>query len=235
MWARSVRRVYHACRAGYRADRTVSPAGRVQCLVSRCGGAAELRAQVGFGSLHALPGCDTAEVTGRSSQTPDTGSSTDMLTPAPSQAEAESQDTVKDGEFHGFNLDVLVSLLRQENGRDVCVIQVPPEVKYVEYFVIVSGFSTRHIQAMAQYTLKTFKSLKKVKKTSQIIIEGKDTEDWMCIDFGNIVVHFMLPETRELYELEKLWTLRSHDDQLCQIAPEILPADFTFGLESQNE
>ena len=41
----------------------------------------------------------------------------------------------------------------------------------------------------------------------------------------------MLPETRETYELEKLWTLRSYDDQLAQIAPETLPEDFILGIE----
>lgn len=45
---------------------------------------------------------------------------------------------------------------------------------------------------------------------------------------GNMVVHLMLPETRELYELEKLWTLRGYDEQLMKIPPEMLPEDFIF-------
>ncbi|XP_069814887.1 mitochondrial assembly of ribosomal large subunit protein 1 [Dendropsophus ebraccatus] len=133
-----------------------------------------------------------------------------------------------------FNINVLVNLLRQENGKDLCVIRVPPEMKYVEYFVIVGGTSTRHIQAMAQYTLKVYKFLKG-KSDPHVCLEGKDTDDWMCIDFGNIVVHFMLPETRETYELEKLWTLRSYDDQLSEVAEEVLPLDFTFGLQQHKE
>ncbi|KAK1334839.1 hypothetical protein QTO34_004409 [Cnephaeus nilssonii] len=129
-----------------------------------------------------------------------------------------------------FDIDMLVSLLRQENARDICVIQVPPELKYTDYFVIGSGTSTRHLHAMAYYIVKMYKFLKS-KNEPHVKIEGKDTDDWLCVDFGSMVIHLMLPETREMYELEKLWTLRSYDDQLAQIAPETLPEDFILGIE----
>ncbi|XP_028381633.1 mitochondrial assembly of ribosomal large subunit protein 1 [Phyllostomus discolor] len=132
-----------------------------------------------------------------------------------------------------FDIDMLVSLLRQENARDICVIKIPPEMKYADYFVIASGTSTRHLHAMVHYIVKTYKFLK-CKSEPHVKIEGKDTEDWMCVDFGSMVIHLMLPETREKYELEKLWTLRSYDDQLAQIAPETLPEDFVLGLEDDT-
>lgn len=43
-----------------------------------------------------------------------------------------------------FDTDMLISLLRQENARDSCVIKVPPETKYTDYFVTRSGISTCH-------------------------------------------------------------------------------------------
>lgn len=55
----------------------------------------------------------------------------------------------------------------------------------------------------------------------------------MCLT-GSMVIHLMLPETRGTYELEKLWTLHSYDDQLAQIAPETLPEDFILGLEDDT-
>lgn len=53
-----------------------------------------------------------------------------------------------------FSLDVLVSLLRQENAVDICVIRVPEQIKYTDYFIVVSGVSTRHLRAMALYAIK---------------------------------------------------------------------------------
>ena len=57
-----------------------------------------------------------------------------------------------------FNIDVLVALLRQENAQDICVIRVPSELMYTEYFVVVSGSSTRHLRAMAFYAVKVVRS-----------------------------------------------------------------------------
>ena len=47
------------------------------------------------------------------------------------------------------NVEQLVEFLKAEDARDVCVIRVPPEREYVEYFVVCSGVGTRHIRSMA--------------------------------------------------------------------------------------
>lgn len=153
------------------------------------------------------------------------------------EVEARPLKSIEEGAstipLHAFNIDLVVALLRQENAKDICVIKVPAEMKYADYFVIVSGTSPRHLQAMAHYTLKMYKYLKNSEEP-HVQIEGKES-DWMCIDFGNIVVHFMLPETREVYELEKLWTLGSYDDQLAKIMPESLPTDFIYELQTEQK
>lgn len=58
-----------------------------------------------------------------------------------------------------FNIDVLVALLRQENANEICVIKLPTEIKYADYFIVVSGTSARHLQAMAQYAVKVVSGL----------------------------------------------------------------------------
>lgn len=125
---------------------------------------------------------------------------------------------------------MLVSLLRQENAMDICVIKVPEQFNYADYFIVVSGMSVRHLRAMAFYSIKVYKHLKKANEP-HVNLEGKDAEDWMCVDFGNMIVHFMLPETREAYDLEKLWTLRSYDEQLRSMPAETLPEDFIYDAD----
>lgn len=79
-----------------------------------------------------------------------------------------------------FDIDMLVSLLRQENARDICVIKVPPEMKYTDYFVVGSGTSSRHLHAMAYYIVK---------------MVGCCLLFWFCFDLENIVSTLGLDNT----------------------------------------
>ncbi|XP_065126662.1 mitochondrial assembly of ribosomal large subunit protein 1 [Paramisgurnus dabryanus] len=132
-----------------------------------------------------------------------------------------------------FDISLVVSVLRQENATDICVIKVSQELKYTDYIITVTGASPRHLTAMAEFLLKVFKFLRR-DCNAHVRLEGRDCDDWKCIDFGSLVIHLMLQETRETYELEKLWTLRSYDEQLMRIPPEKLPTDFIYEDTNQT-
>ncbi|XP_071943138.1 mitochondrial assembly of ribosomal large subunit protein 1-like isoform X2 [Antedon mediterranea] len=127
---------------------------------------------------------------------------------------SELSDLILDKDYV-FNIGEMVEMLEEENARDVCVIQLPKKIRYADYMVLSTGRSTRHLKAMAEHFNKRYKEMKS-ENHPFLTIEGKNTDDWMCIDFGNIVLHFMLEETREIYELEKLWTLGPEFDDQSQ-------------------
>ena len=70
-----------------------------------------------------------------------------------------------------------------------------------EYFVIVTGTSDRHVQAVAENIMEAFKSIG-VKTLGE---EGFREGRWILLDYGEIVVHVFLEPVREYYDIERLW------------------------------
>lgn len=105
-----------------------------------------------------------------------------------------------------FEIEDLVDVLRKEGARDLCVIKMPADLKYVDYFCLVDGFSYRHMVGMANFVRKCYKmkrnSGEKIPK-----IEGETSKDWIAMDMGNIALHIFTKQSRKYYDLESLWCL----------------------------
>ena len=72
-----------------------------------------------------------------------------------------------------------------------------------DYIIVASGTSRQHVKSLASHLIQ------QAKKSDICIlgVEGEDTAEWVLIDLGDAVIHIMLPETREYYALEKLWSV----------------------------
>jgi ribosome-associated protein len=88
-------------------------------------------------------------------------------------------------------------------GRDMTLIDVREKTSVTDYMVIVSGTSTRHVKSMADEVMVTAKKLGMM----PLGMEGENEAEWVLVDLADIIVHVMLPKTRELYQLEKLWQI----------------------------
>ena len=77
----------------------------------------------------------------------------------------------------------------------------------MDHMVIASGSSSRHVKSLA-----TNVSVEAKKRgVHPIGIEGADTGELVLVDFGDVVVHVMLPATRDFYDLERLWQSPADD------------------------
>lgn len=93
--------------------------------------------------------------------------------------------------------------LDQSKAIDIVSIDLHNKSSIADYMIIASGTSSRHIKALSE-KLKEFlhkNGLKRIK------VEGLTLCDWVLIDAGDVIIHLFRPETREFYNLEKMWSI----------------------------
>ena len=92
--------------------------------------------------------------------------------------------------------------------RDIQEIDVRGKSSVTDLMVIASGTSSRHVKSIADEVVKKAKHA----GLPPIGVEGQREGEWVLVDLGDIIVHVMLPRTREFYGLERLWTVG--DDEI---------------------
>ena len=73
---------------------------------------------------------------------------------------------------------------------------------FTEFFIIASGANQRQVQAIAD---EINEQLKKQLQTRPVRIEGYNSAEWLLLDYGDFVVHIFNKESREFYDLARLW------------------------------
>jgi len=71
-----------------------------------------------------------------------------------------------------------------------------------DYHVICTGSSNIHLKSISS---KIQKDLSKELKEKPLGVEGEDLAQWILLDFINIVVHIFQKQTREYFDIERLW------------------------------
>lgn len=105
-------------------------------------------------------------------------------------------------------LELVEKSLDDDQADDVAVIDLTGKTAIADFMVIASGRNPRHITAMAEHLKE------KIKATGAPSppIEGLPAADWVLVDGGDIIVHLFRPETRKIYNLEKMWGWTSAHD-----------------------
>ncbi|MCP4387750.1 MAG: ribosome silencing factor [Gammaproteobacteria bacterium] len=84
---------------------------------------------------------------------------------------------------------------------NIVLLDVSEIASFTDYMIFASGNSTRHVRAIADAVVEAAKAAGE----PALGVEGEDIGEWILVDLGDAIVHVMLPDVRQYYELEKLW------------------------------
>jgi len=98
---------------------------------------------------------------------------------------------------------IVIEALDDMKALEVKVLDVRGLTDVADTMVIASGTSDRHVRSVAKNVVEKTKAA----GFRPHGVEGQQDSDWVLIDLHDMIVHVMLPRTREFYGLEKLWDL----------------------------
>ncbi|MCB9732896.1 MAG: ribosome silencing factor [Deltaproteobacteria bacterium] len=95
----------------------------------------------------------------------------------------------------------IARLAAQAKATEISVLRVFELVQYTDWFVIVTGRSDRHVRAIREHIQDALRE----SGTRPLSVEGTDHNQWVLVDYGDVVVHIFYEPVRAFYELERLW------------------------------
>ncbi len=99
--------------------------------------------------------------------------------------------------------EIVTQVLDEYQADDIICLDVRGTCNFTDDLVIASAGSIRHLATLGEAVVMAVKRTKSVCR-----IQGLKQPEcgWVLIDLGDLIVHLMLPEQREFYQLEALWS-----------------------------
>ena len=99
---------------------------------------------------------------------------------------------------------LIIEALENLKGQKIVELDVSSLTDVMDHLIIANGTSSRHVKSLANNVIEELKE----KGHRPMGVEGYEEAEWVLVDYGDTVVHVMQKETREFYELEKLWSIK---------------------------
>lgn len=107
----------------------------------------------------------------------------------------------------------IIKAIQDKKGEEIVSLdlrKIPEAV--ADFFIVCEANNQPQVRAIADNIIDEVKSKC---DDSPFHHEGKQTLQWVLIDYVNIVIHIMLPDSRKFYKLEEMWSdaaLQEHND-----------------------
>ena len=98
-------------------------------------------------------------------------------------------------------IETAVNALNDKKAKEISAIEVGELTLIAEYFIIATATSSTHVRALADIVEEKLSEA----GIEPDHIEGKAT-GWILLDYSGVVIHIFTKDTREFYNLDKLWS-----------------------------
>ena len=95
----------------------------------------------------------------------------------------------------------IAKLILEKKALDIKIIDVQKITTLTDFFIICTSESGPQTQAIANHISKQMK----IEGIKAWHIEGYENLDWVLLDYVNIVIHIFSKESRDYYDIERLW------------------------------
>ncbi|NBD34162.1 MAG: ribosome silencing factor [Cyanobacteria bacterium] len=85
---------------------------------------------------------------------------------------------------------------------DIVLLEVVDVSYLADYFVIGTGYSRTQVKAISDAIQDT---VEQQFNYAPVRTEGQKERNWILLDYGDVIVHILLPEEREFYGIEAFW------------------------------
>jgi len=96
---------------------------------------------------------------------------------------------------------VMYDAIDDKLGQDIAILNIGKVSSLCDYFVITSASSSRQVKAIADSVEDAMTELGIEPRGK----EGREMQNWILLDYGDVMVHVFDEENRGFYNLEKLW------------------------------
>ncbi len=92
-------------------------------------------------------------------------------------------------------------LLDDKKAEDIICFYINEKSTIADYMIIATGNVDTHVKALSEYVMVELKK----ENIHPVYHEGTGNGVWVCVDYGDIIVHVMRKNEREFYNLESIW------------------------------
>lgn len=95
----------------------------------------------------------------------------------------------------------IAAVASDAKAEEIVILDLRDLSNITDYFVILTGTSQTHLRSVGDKIEKDLKSI----GLKPVQIDGQRNSGWLVFDYGSVIVHAMLSETRQHFDLERLW------------------------------